>query len=373
MAAQSGNRIAGKGLIPKGALEEEQAALFQYLLAIYQRALQTSGFGCHRDFLIGERCVRLSFAGEGLMHSLVPALAHLETSKPHTPALTVYLWDSSSTKTDMPRMVSQYLNSLGEWWHHLGTRGEICELTSHRIHAAYHLGPNILSLIDKQEGVALYWVKDSKLLPYYEKGSPLRTILHWWADCESYQFVHGAAVGYASGGVLLAGKGGSGKSTTALSCLEAGFLYASDDYCLVRTTPKAHVFSVYNTAKLKGEEDLRRFPRFASWVSNRDRTETEKAVIFLQQYLPQSLTIGFPIKAILTPKFGSGNDTYIRPISPGAILSALAPSTLFQLPGSGEASFQTLAKLTRQVPGYLLELGKDISKIPEAMAAFLLS
>ena len=133
-------------------------------------------------------------------------------------------------------------------------------LTNERIHTAYHLGPNIFSIIDLKENLALYWVKDAQALPYYEIGSPLRTILHWWADQGAYQFVHGGAVGLPTGGVLLAGKGGTGKSTTALACLEAGLLYASDDYCLIRTDTEPFVYSIYNTAKLRGDLDLERFP-----------------------------------------------------------------------------------------------------------------
>ena len=37
------------------------------------------------------------------------------------------------------------------------------------------------------------------------------------------QYVHAGAVGNKNGGILLVGKGGSGKSSTALACLKSDF------------------------------------------------------------------------------------------------------------------------------------------------------
>jgi hypothetical protein len=298
-------------------------------------------------------------------------MAHLEIPPTDAPGLTVLLWDSVSTGTELPLFLSRLFDSLGQWWLHLGRRGEIKELTNARIHTAYHLGPNIFSMIDLQENLALYWVKDAQALPYYEVGSPLKTILHWWADQGAYQFIHGGAVGLPASGVLLAGKGGTGKSTTALACLEAGLLYAGDDYCLVRTDPEPFVYSVYNTAKLRGDLDLERFPRLALLVSNTNRLENDKAVFFLQQHFPGQVTRGFPIKAILLPQISNEKETRLRPASAGTALAALAPSTLLQLPGAGGPALKRISKLVHRVPAYVLEVGTEITRIPEAVQSLL--
>jgi hypothetical protein len=58
-------------------------------------------------------------------------------------------------------------------------------------------------------------------------------------------------------------------------------------------------------------------------------------------------------------------------VTAGAVLAALAPSTLFQLPGASTAAIKTMAVLAHRVPGYVLELGKDIEKIPEAILGLL--
>lgn len=199
----------------------------------------------------------------------------------------------------------------------------------------------------------------------------MRTILHWWADQGIYQFIHGGAVGLPTGGVLLAGKGGTGKSTTALACLEAGLLYASDDYCLVRTDPLPFAYSVYNTAKLRGDLDLERFPNLAPLVSNQSRQKDDKAVFFLEQHFPEKVSRGFPIRAIILPQITDGKESRLRNASAGVAMTALAPSTLLQLPGAGAMEFKTISNLVRKVPAYILELGTEINRIPDAIFSLL--
>lgn len=352
-------------------IEDEYVAFFQFVYAIHKTAERKSGEYNDYFLSIGGRPVQLHFVGNGLMPTLTAALSHLEIPPTEKPGLKVFIWDSASSGSELPTILGRYLDSLGEWWLHLGARGEIKELTNERIHAAYHLGPNIFSIIDLQENLALYWVKDFQGLPYYEVGSPLRTILHWWANQGGYQFVHGGAIGLQSGGVLLVGKGGSGKSTTTLACLDAGMLYASDDYCIVKMDPVPYVYSVYNTAKLRNDQDLERFPHLAPLVSNKSRLEDDKAMLFLHAHFPEQVSRGFPIKAILLPLITKEKGTRLKPATAGAILAALAPTTLIQLPGAGDSAIKIMSKLVRQVPGYILELGTDLSEIPPVILSLL--
>jgi hypothetical protein len=61
----------------------------------------------------------------------------------------------------------------------------------------------------------------------------------------------------------------------------------------------------------------------------------------------------------------------LKPASPAAGLAALAPSTIFQLPGAGKEAFQAMGQLVRQVPCYQLNLGTDIGEIPEVILELL--
>jgi hypothetical protein len=54
--------------------------------------------------------------------------------------------------------------------------------------------------------------------------------------------------GYGYGRRTVAGKGGSGKSTTALACLDSPLVYASDHYCSLTNEPAPYVYSLYDSA-----------------------------------------------------------------------------------------------------------------------------
>jgi hypothetical protein len=283
------------------------------------------------------------------------------------------LWDSISTDTPLPLLVSclvQFIRS--HWWQALSSRREIKGLDGGRVRTTFHLGPeNILSLLDTQQNLGIYWANDAAKIPYYERGSPLAAILSLWMCRHQRHYVHAGAVGTPQRGVLLAGKGGSGKSTTALACIEAGLTYVSDDYCLVANEPAPHVYSLYNTAKLKGEADVQRFAHLAALLDNRERVGEEKAMIFLQKHFPQRMASGFPIKAVLLPKVTEGEATRLQPTTAMAALKALAPSTIFQLPGADQETFRAMAKLAQRVPCYTLELGSEVKKVPAVILRLL--
>ena len=87
-------------------------------------------------------------------------------------------------------------------------------------------------------------------LPYWETAAPFRILFHWWSQSFGGQISHAAAVGRDGKGVLLAGRGGSGKSTTAICCVDAGMEYVGDDYVLLTRTPTPTAHSLYNSAKI---------------------------------------------------------------------------------------------------------------------------
>ncbi len=277
-----------------------------------------------------------------------------------------------ATGTRLPLLIGSLVELLRlHWTEYLGPRKEIKVYDSDQIRSNFHIGPNILSLLDRQQNLAYYWIEDAQDIPYWEKGSPLQTILNWWTTEHQCQYVHAGAVGTPGGGVLLAGKGGAGKSSTALACIDSSLVYASDDYCLVTNNPAPYVYSLYNTAKLKGQADLERFPRLAPLINNIDRLGLEKAMLFLHQHYPKKIVQGFPIKAVLIPQVTGKLDTKLRPTTAGAALRSLAPSTMFQLAGTGQIALQMMSSLVKQVPCYVLELGTDMVQIPEVILHLL--
>ncbi|MDH4209470.1 MAG: serine kinase, partial [Anaerolineae bacterium] len=99
----------------------------------------------------------------------------------------------------------------------------------------------------------------------------------------------------------------------------------------------------------------------------------EKALVFVHEHYPESVATSFPIKAILLPKITDQSLPRLREISPAQCLTLLAPSSIFNLPTAGEDDFRYLARFVRRVPSYVLELGADLSAVPDLVTGLLSS
>ena len=324
----------------------------------FDQAKNAAGGSVDRFYKMGDLVIRLCFAGDALVPYLTPALEHLSTEPTSTPSLTVCLWDSTSTKTAMPSppwSADDYL-----------PRGEVRGYNNALIHTAFHPGVYTLSMLNSMSSIGLFWIHDAKEIPSYATGSPLHVILSWWAHMHGLELIHAAAVGTIDGGVLIVGKGGSGKSTTALSCLLAGFLYAGDDYVLVDARPVPSVYSLYNAAKLNRDQ-ARSFPLIFSDRPLFQQSSVERTLSFLYETHLDQLVASLPLKAILIPRISALATTKLERASAADALAALAPSTLFQLPGEDQSTLRGLATLVAQVPSYILNLGTNLATIPAAV------
>lgn len=322
---------------------------------------------------LGGRTVRLRAAGPALLERLTPALEHRRIEPSEHPDATLHLWDNRSTGTQLPVMLRQYLDYVHHFcFYALDPRHQLSDFSNDRIRSVYRLGPvDILSVFDSQESEGFYWMDDCAALPYWEVASPLQTLLNWWAESQELQYVHAAAVGRADGAVLLTGPSGSGKSSTALACLDSNLGYLADDYCLLGLQPQPWAYSLYNTAKLVGAQDFERFPRLASWVENSERADTDKAVLNLARHCPEKLLEDAPIKAIVLPTVRDAEDSSLHRVSAVEALRALAPTTMFQLSGTNQSSFRRMSSFVRQVPCYRLDLGRAIERLPALLESLL--
>jgi len=356
-------------------LDADRLALFRIMRDALLEAEERVG-GINSDYRIGESIVRLRFAGESLVPRITRAFAHLAVPLVSKPDLVLCLWDSASTGRRLPLLVSSLLRLIKmTWLDHRGIRGELFDYNSSRIRAALHgHDSDMLSLLDLRENLGIFWIADSRGIPWYETGAPLRTLLYWWFSRHGRQMVHGGAIGTEAGGILLGGKGSSGKSTTALATLDSSLLYAGDDYTLVSTEPQPFVYSLYNTAKVKGEADLKRFSWMASRICNADRIgpDAEKPMMFLHEHRPEKIISGFPLKAVVLPRFIPGNEKCkVVPVSPASALKAIAQSSITQLTGADSDALRRMSRLVNRMPCYLVGLGEDLNDIPKAMLELL--
>jgi hypothetical protein len=330
---------------------------------LYGDACRAAGEEIDRYFRIGGFVIRLRFAGPALIPHFTPALAHLAIKPTIHADLTVFLWDSATTGVPLPDVPFE------TGGHYIP--GEIWSYYDDNLMIIYQPAHDTINLLDKKENHAFYWVRDALQVPFHDHGSPLRMILHRWMRDRGYLLVHAAAVGLPGRGVLLTGKGGCGKSTTALACLQTELLYAGDDYCLISGIDGPHVYSVYNTGK-QNAKDVGRFPWLQPAIINAHALDTEKALFFFHDFLPEKMSAGFPVAAILIPQITGRPETRLTPVSPAKGLLALAPTTVYQLHAAEQQHIlRSLSEFIRMMPNYILELGTDIDQIPQVILNFL--
>ncbi len=232
-----------------------------------------------------------------------------------------------------------------------------------RFHGIFEPRSELLSMLDTELSTALFRIPHSSRIRYYETGAPLREILYWWSRGRGLQFAHAGAVGTENGGVLLAGRGGSGKSTVALAALESELLYAGDDYVLLEAEPVPCAYSIYNSAKLN-PTGLCRLPRVAAIVDELPPVESEKVILFIHDCFPEKIARRVGIRAILLPEVARLRRSRLTEATAAASLAALAPSTMLQLRGAAGEDLQRLVRFVRSVPSFRLELGEDMSAVP---------
>jgi hypothetical protein len=349
------------------AVHEERALApadyFARLAGSFAEAGRSAGF-VDREVAVGGRTLRLRFAGQALLPVLLPALAHLVTDA-ETAEVTIGLWDAQSTGVPLP----------GYPWQQddCGPRGTIRGFHDERIRLHFDPGGGTLTMYDPdRSGTAIFAVASPEAIPWYERAAPLRPALEWLLSGRSRNLVHGGVVGRADRGVLIGGASGSGKSTVAVACLEAGFDYLGDDYVLVSLEEEPVAFSLYATAKLD-PASLAMMPWLESAVSAHDGQNdgSRKMVVPVYELRGDRIRTRSGVSAIVLPQVTGGRTSRLRPASAAETLRALAPSTIIQMPDEARTALDTLADLVRRVPSFRLELGSDLDSVPALLDTIL--
>jgi len=223
------------------------------------------------------------------------------------------------------------------------------------------------TVFDREQNLAVTWTASADLLPDWEDSFPLRTILHWMSAGQSCCLAHAAVLEKSGRAVLLAGRGGSGKSTTTVAALLSGMRTCGDDFVMVDPAgPGAAAYCLYDTVKLD-EASLQRFGELRPNVANPERAADQKARVHLSDLMPDRLLESAPLIAALQPVITGDALPSLRKVDPGVVLRALAPTTLFLLRGEETVLADKLALLVRALPTWQLRLSRD----PRACAAYL--
>lgn len=309
-------------------------------------AVVSAAVGVRRvEVELAGRAIRLDFAGPALANRLAPAFGHLSPASTREPELTIEAWDRASAGRAAPAPpwdVAQY-----------APRERIRGIDPRELRAAYDLGAGILSLYRPGSGVGVWHAAESASLPRWVVRTPFRNLIGWWAEEVGLTFAHASVVGRDGACILLPGRSGSGKSTTALAAAVHGLDFLADDLCLLDTTAcTAH--APYQWAKAEADA-IARLPSLASTI-----VDTEEGQSLVR---PPNLVRSATVVGIALPMISGQPSTTVAPATAAEAVFALGPSTLIEGNGAGAASLARLAQLARALPAVHLQLGTDLAEV----------
>jgi hypothetical protein len=200
-------------------------------------------------------------------------------------------------------------------------------------------------------------------LSIYDRATPFQSIIHWILEDAGWHMAHAAVVGFQGKGALLVGNSGSGKSTTALTCLmnpELQFL--CDDKCMLSLDPNPRAFAIYNAVKLN--HDVKdRFPFFNKMIVGTDEfAKKGKNLAFLYPEFKDKTVTRLQINSILIPRINTHGPFGISPASPAAAFRVFGPSTSIWVPLSGPSNYRFLRSFTEKIPCYYLDLAPELQR-----------
>lgn len=342
---------------------DREVGFWDNTLAAFSRAKAIHG--CHAyNFRVAGYVIHLEVIGEKLKSFLVPAFLHCQLAgdvSALAPDLAIYAFDTASTGVPMP---------VPAWDENAyNIKESLAGFGTEYIRAAYNLGSGVFNIQNSETGTGVYWIHDANEHPQFEQSSPLRVQLVWWLRIWDRYFIHGGAIARENSGIILVGRGGSGKSTCCLSCLSRGWQYIGDDYILFGLEPEPTAFNLYQSAKLNVAHLRNHFPQLADTIYDYTTPDQQdKAILMLNDHFPGQIAGECRVKAIVLPKVTAGQSTRLLEIDPQTTIAGLIPSTLHQLPPLPPHDVRKMMQLVNSVPNYRLEICGGPYEIPDVLA-----
>lgn len=328
-----------------------------YVSEVFEPAfLRASAHGSCAEYryVIAGKHIRVRFFSSILNERFFSALAHLKDDTASIESdLTIDAWDSTSSGTPLAPPWRDPAHSFPQQ--------TMAQEAPTPMLGVYVNGEESMSIYDQSRRHAWFWVSDACSLPGWVDAAPFRAILSWFLPSAGVHLVHGAVVAEGGRAALLAARGGSGKSTTALACALAGMQYLADDYAGIKVGEEIVAHSLYSSVKIVPE----RAAQFPSLFPEVQPADGEKRVAYLSS--TASVVRSAPLIGIFVPKICNLEKTRIVPISKAEVMIALVPTTLFQLPLGKAGEISTLAEIVRRTPCYRVELGTDPDEVAAAL------
>ena len=306
-----------------------------------------------RQLAIADRTVLVRFRSPEVAGRYRAATAHVEArgdgSPPRPPDLTIGCWDTATTGVGLPPLPWIQDNLL----HRDRVRGH----TTGDVRATYQQSEGLLHLYDRREGLALLHATSAAAVPPWTDRAPFRTFVGWWATDRGLSMMHSSCVATEHGAALIAGASGSGKSTTAMTCVLAGFAFLCDDACIVDLDAAGGplVHAVYGRSKL--EPDAARRLGLAP-PPDGGPLVTE----------PAGAVTRAVARVLLLPEVTGRPETRVEELPRTQVLRTLVPGSIREGGGLGGRALQEMTRVARTLPSFRLLLGTDPAGVADAVA-----
>ena len=309
------------------------------------------------SYVFAGQPVRMRIVGRKLAEFMDLPFAHLQSEDKRLPVprLSIDIWDQA--ETNVPCQVGLTRNDLD-------LHPNLKRSTDGR-YASYQLQHSLVCL-DRYAGVMVGYASNAEELSLYERGRPLHVPLSLWHKNQDMPLMHAGLVSRNGRGVLLAGPGGSGKSTSAVTCAYGGFDYLSDDLAGLELSSDGRFIghSLYNSTFMEPDH-LKRFSQLERHAIRGRYSFEKKHLVLLSQIASLRFARSCRIDFIVLPRVLHHSTSVLVRASKSETLMALAPSSLLVGERSyGLQGFKKLSRLVEQVPCYRLELGGALEEIP---------
>ena len=338
--------------------------IFSAMRAAHQKALDARPTDAlTANFILAGVTVHTRIVGKDLARSICRPFRHLRTvedvGRSH---LSIDLWDEHITGVACPQGVREMEEEArtrreGDSFLTVGTAQDLY---------VGHLRPGIHVWMDRETAHVIGWVANAAQLQVQDRGKPLYFPLLLWHADRGIPVIHAALVSYRGQGVLLIGKGGTGKTTAALACLFGGLNFLGDDYIgLQRTGNDLFIgHSLYDSAWLTADGEAR-FPHLVPYAEPPECLDSGgRPLVQVFDVAPDRLESSARIHAVVVTTLSDKEPSQIHRVSKATALLALAPSSMLRLPVSGEVLLERISQLVEHVPSYQLAIGRDLASLP---------
>ena len=296
-----------------------------------------------------------------LENSIGPSLAATPESaaQPGEDTAALLLWDSEATAIARPAPPEN-----GEWI----ARGEGWRVSLHG--SGRYLceeRPSSLLWLDRQRAQLVGCFSDGARLGCADRARPLQRMMSEFCRALGIQEIHAALVGWRGRGVLLVGGGGRGKTTASLDALHEGLQFLGDDSVAIGEEAGGGLlgYRLYASARVRPSQ-LGRWPAFQGHWQMPGPPE-EKALLLPGTFLSDRLGDGVRIVALVLPAV-TGTGLNIDRIGAAAAFHALVHESRDNRRfGMTAVEFARLARMTREIPCYRLDVDRDPARVANAL------